>query len=95
LIFTSMRELDEMIRRGWGDTPQSEIPEDWRTRKPPEMLLVAHKLRPLATRLKISRGQMSESTRKRREAPSRFGVAEAVRARRKLLRPGVRRNAAE
>lgn len=30
---TSMSDLDLMIKNGWGDTPQSKIPEDWRTRK--------------------------------------------------------------
>jgi hypothetical protein len=25
-------DLDLMIRNGWGDTPQTKIPADWRTR---------------------------------------------------------------
>ena len=29
-------ELDELIRAGWGDMAQSEIPADWRTRTPPD-----------------------------------------------------------
>jgi len=30
------RELDEMIRMGWGGTDQDRIPADWRTRRGPE-----------------------------------------------------------
>jgi hypothetical protein len=28
-----LRDLDLAIRNGWGDTPQSKMPPDWRTRK--------------------------------------------------------------
>lgn len=28
-----MSDLDLMIENGWGDTPQVELPDDWRTRK--------------------------------------------------------------
>ena len=30
VIFTPMEELDEMIRMGYGETPQDEIPANWR-----------------------------------------------------------------
>jgi hypothetical protein len=30
------RELDEMIRMGWGGVDQYRIPADWRTRRGPE-----------------------------------------------------------
>ena len=30
---TPMSDLDLMIANGWGDTPQSEMPPDWRERK--------------------------------------------------------------
>lgn len=26
---TRLEELTQMIRRGWGDVPQNQIPEDW------------------------------------------------------------------
>ena len=29
-------ELDEMERMGWGSTPQTEIPSDWRTHHGPD-----------------------------------------------------------
>lgn len=29
-------ELTEMIARGWGDTPQSDIPDNWRKRLGPD-----------------------------------------------------------
>jgi hypothetical protein len=28
-----MPDLDLMIRNGWGDTPQTKLPCDWRTRR--------------------------------------------------------------
>lgn len=31
--FTPMSDLDLMIRNGWGNTPQRNLPADWRTRK--------------------------------------------------------------
>ncbi len=30
-----MSDLDLMIENGWGSTPQTQIPADWRTRKKP------------------------------------------------------------
>jgi len=30
-----MSDLDLMIANGWGSTPQTQIPTDWRTRKKP------------------------------------------------------------
>ena len=30
-----MADLDLMIRNGWGDTPQTKLPSDWRTRRNP------------------------------------------------------------
>src|ERR1700674_4745557 len=30
------RELDEMIRMGWGEVEQTRIPPDWRTRSGPD-----------------------------------------------------------
>jgi hypothetical protein len=33
--YVPMSELDEMSRMGWGSTPQTRIPEDWRTRMGP------------------------------------------------------------
>ncbi len=30
-----MSDLDLMIANGWGSTPQTQIPADWRTRKKP------------------------------------------------------------
>ena len=31
-----MSELDLKIANGWGDTPQTKLPPDWRTRKKSE-----------------------------------------------------------
>ena len=31
---TPMSDIDLMIKMGWGDTPQSDLPADWRTRRP-------------------------------------------------------------
>lgn len=31
---TNFAELDEMIRRGWGDVPQTQIPSNWRESEP-------------------------------------------------------------
>ena len=31
-----MSELNLKIANGWGDTPQTKLPPDWRTRKKPE-----------------------------------------------------------
>ena len=33
MTLTPLSELDELIRAGWGDTPQTCIPKDWRERK--------------------------------------------------------------
>jgi hypothetical protein len=33
--FTPFSELDEMTRMGWGDTPQVEIPVNWRHKRGP------------------------------------------------------------
>ena len=33
---TPLTELEEMVRRGWGETPQCEIPADWRERFGPD-----------------------------------------------------------
>ena len=33
-----LEELTLMIRRGWGDVPQSRIPDDWRDRWGPDKL---------------------------------------------------------
>ena len=30
---TAISDLDLAIKLGWGDTPQTELPDDWRTRK--------------------------------------------------------------
>ncbi len=32
MFHTPLSDLDLMIANGWGDTPQSKLPEDWRTR---------------------------------------------------------------
>lgn len=29
----AFKDLDLAIQNGWGDTPQTELPPDWRTRK--------------------------------------------------------------
>lgn len=29
---TPISDIDLMIRNGWGDTPQTKLPKDWRTR---------------------------------------------------------------
>ena len=31
-FLTPMSDIDLMIANGWGNTPQTRIPEDWRTR---------------------------------------------------------------
>ncbi len=33
---SDMRDLDALIEAGWGDTPQTQIPLDWRTKRPPQ-----------------------------------------------------------
>ncbi len=33
LALQPMSDLDLMIENGWGNTPQTQIPADWRTRK--------------------------------------------------------------
>lgn len=33
LVMIPLTDLDLMIRQGWGETPRTEIPKDWRTRK--------------------------------------------------------------
>ncbi len=35
VLLTPFSELDQMDRMGWGDTPQINIPKDWRTRRGP------------------------------------------------------------
>ena len=34
--FTPLEELDALIEAGYGDTPQTEIPRQWRHQKPKE-----------------------------------------------------------
>ena len=35
---TRLEELTLMIRRGWGDVPQNQMPDDWRERWGPDKL---------------------------------------------------------
>jgi len=48
---THTDELDEMIRLGWGDTPQNRLPADWRTRRGPERVPTAEEMEKRRERL--------------------------------------------
>lgn len=56
---TPLSELTEMIRRGWGNVPQTEIPADWRDKPGPELgQAIKQKKLSVKHRRRIAKGKM-------------------------------------
>lgn len=82
---TPLGELTEMIRGGWGNVPQTEIPADWRDKLGPELRqVIKQKKRSVKHRQRIAKGKMRSPRWWRLKNSRTFApgeIADMVRAR--------------